>query len=249
MSEDAFMLMKVKERESRVRNQFELVTSKKPQAKDVERIRLIANDEVERIKAVEENIKKEDKYISPIGPKKRRYLAEQGSEFDHNAVINVDTDSIIMRLIREVQGGAGEMRNNEGQENTGEDGLNGYQFDLSQFETDQLTGDTFDRQLVEGSATTQSGEDNNASQTDNTDSMDFTSNLALPDKSVSDITSAPAEVQEEEHPLEKAFKETALLVEQSPLKTVGSRYLYTLLPRQCDINAYKYVKEDVSKFL
>lgn len=46
--------------------------------------------------------------------------------------------------------------------------------------------------------------------------------------------------------LTKMLDETSKLISSSPLKTVRSNHLYTLLPRQADINAYIYVKEDVN---
>ena len=71
--------------------------------------------------------------------------------------------------------------------------------------------------------------------------------LVLPTRKPPNTEEVPIAPEEEENPLEKSFKETARLVEQSPLKTVKSEYLYSVLPRQAEINAYKYVKEDVSR--
>ncbi|KAL9546248.1 hypothetical protein MBANPS3_006751 [Mucor bainieri] len=45
--------------------------------------------------------------------------------------------------------------------------------------------------------------------------------------------------------LTKMLDETSKLIRESPLKTVRSNHLYTLLPRQAEINAYIYVKEDL----
>lgn len=237
VSTESFLLMKARERESRVRSQFELVTTKRPQAKDVERIRVLPDEDFERIKKVEENIKEEDKYVNPIGFKKRRYLAQEGSEQDHYPMINFDPDSAIMRLLREVQEDSGAPRANNVESLLevleGDTLMNDY--------VEQITVDNVD-QCSEISATIT---EKQASQIDNTSqTVNFASDLVLPTQSTSDSTSAILTSKEEEHPLEKAFKETAALVKESPLKTVGSRYLYTLLPRQCEPTAYKYVKED-----
>ncbi|CAO0790660.1 unnamed protein product [Mucor circinelloides] len=47
--------------------------------------------------------------------------------------------------------------------------------------------------------------------------------------------------------LTNMLDETSKLISKSPLKTVRSNHLYTLLPRQADINAYIYVKEDYNQ--
>ncbi|CAO3656909.1 unnamed protein product [Mucor hiemalis] len=225
--------MKVRERESRVRSQFELVTTKRPQAKDVERIRVLPDEDFERIKKVEEDIKEEDKYVNPIGFKKRRYLAQEGSEQECYPVINFDPDSAIMRLLREVQEEAGIPKGNNSVEGPIEtDAL------MNEY-VEQIIIDPIDQCSEESVVNT-----DNASQTESTTSVNFISDLVLPTQSTSDLAPATNTNKEEEHPLEKSFRETASLVKESPLKTVGSRYLYTLLPRQCEPTAYKYVKED-----
>ncbi|KAI9344457.1 snRNA-activating protein of 50kDa MW C terminal-domain-containing protein [Pilaira anomala] len=67
--------------------------------------------------------------------------------------------------------------------------------------------------------------------------------LALP-QVTRDHTTDEENRAEDVFPLAKEMKETAILYEQSLLKTVGPKYLYTVLPRQCEVSAYKYVKED-----
>lgn len=73
----------------------------------------------------------------------------------------------------------------------------------------------------------------------------YTLNLALPSACVNESTDKSNEPEEEEFPLAKALKETSALYKESILNSIGPKYLYTLLPRQCEIKAYKYVKEDV----
>ncbi|KAG2232872.1 hypothetical protein INT48_004885, partial [Thamnidium elegans] len=95
---------------------------------------------------------------------------------------------------------------------------------------------------VEGSISSIPSE-SNLSQTTNSINM-HNLNLALPSTCVNETTDKSNEPEEEEFPLAKALKETAALYKESILKSIGPKYLYTLLPRQCEINAFKYVKED-----
>lgn len=84
----------------------------------------------------------------------------------------------------------------------------------------------------------------NLSQTTNPINV-YTLNLALPSACVNESTDKSNELEEEEFPLAKALKETSALYKESVLNSIGPKYLYTLLPRQCEIKTYKYVKEDV----
>lgn len=183
ISNEMYSFIKLRERSSRVRGHLDLVTTKKPQAKDVSTNRIIADEELQRIKALEENNNNPNEYISPIASKKRKYLA-------------TETVDIVRSPL------------------------------LSGIEEEEKAEEL----VAQPNATI----------------VTINSTLALPSVWINDNNTTPTEQQEnDESPLEKSFEETALLFDQSLLKTVGSKYLYTLLPRQCDINAYKYVKDDV----
>lgn len=86
-------------------------------------------------------------------------------------------------------------------------------------------------------------------QQSNSTPTTINSDLALPSVCISDNCVATNNQQADENPLEKSFEETAKLFQQSSLKSVGPRYLYTFLPRQCDSSAYIYVKDNVGYFL
>lgn len=96
---------------------------------------------------------------------------------------------------------------------------------------------------IEGSVSSTPSE-SNLSQTTNPINV-YTLNLALPFACMNENVNKSNEQEEEEFPLAKALNETAVLYKESILKSIGPKHLYTLLPRQCEINAYKYVKEDV----
>ncbi|KAI7888951.1 snRNA-activating protein of 50kDa MW C terminal-domain-containing protein [Mucor mucedo] len=70
------------------------------------------------------------------------------------------------------------------------------------------------------------------------------SELALPSVCITDNNTTNTEQQGDDDPLENSFKETAKLFQQSLLKSIGPKYLYTLLPRQCESSTYKYVKDN-----
>jgi hypothetical protein len=193
---------------------MDLVTTKKPQAKDVPANRVIADEELERIKAAETNINNQNEYINPIASKKRRYLA-------HN-----DNDPI-HELLTYSQ----------------EEGSRSSSAAVSAVEEVPATQDS---NSIAAAAT-------ETADTPTTSTM--IPSLALPaattvHSATTTTANSPSASQQDEnndeHPLERSFRETAQFFKQSPLKTVGSEYLYTLLPRQSDVNAYKYVKEDVS---
>ncbi|KAI9246347.1 snRNA-activating protein of 50kDa MW C terminal-domain-containing protein [Helicostylum pulchrum] len=96
----------------------------------------------------------------------------------------------------------------------------------------------------QGSVSSSTPSESNLSQTTTPINV-YTLNLALPSACVNESTDKSNEPEEEEEfPLAKALKETAALYKESVLKSIGPKYLYTLLPRQCEINAYKFVKED-----
>ncbi|KAI8373505.1 snRNA-activating protein of 50kDa MW C terminal-domain-containing protein [Choanephora cucurbitarum] len=55
------------------------------------------------------------------------------------------------------------------------------------------------------------------------------------------LNEKPTETSDE---LERMFEQVANEISQSPLQTVRSKHLYNFLPRQSDLIAYNYVKED-----
>ncbi|KAK4521343.1 uncharacterized protein ATC70_011958 [Mucor velutinosus] len=65
--------------------------------------------------------------------------------------------------------------------------------------------------------------------------------------SVSLESLAAQNVENTNNELINMLDETSKLIRESPLKTVRSNHLYTLLPRQADINAYIYVKDDYNQ--
>lgn len=238
ISEETFSFIKLKERKSRVKSHLEYVTTKKPQAKDVPTHRVISDYEKERLKALEGDIDKQSKFISPLASKKRIYLAQSGSDPvpEVHELYEVHETIRLENITTNTQAAADDQ--------------------ASQAQTP--VADTEDSQSCQA----QTNETDVASSslpsqahtpiTDNTNTPtdSINSTLALPALCIPENTPATSkepQTEKDDHPLEAAFRETALLYHQSPLKTVGPHNLYTLLPRQSDINAYKYVKQDVSK--
>lgn len=163
ISEDAHKIMQTKTlRPPRVREASDIITSRKPQAKDVTTTRVIEEDLATHYSAIEKNLNSEE-YVNPLAPKQRRYIAhdEHGeSASQPQTPTQPFPDPISMSLESLATQNAGNSNNNE---------------------------------------------------------------------------------------LTHMLDETSRLIRESPLKTVRSNHLYTLLPRQSDINAYIYVKEDVSR--
>lgn len=186
ISNETHSLLKLKERSSRVRKHHNLVTTKKPQAKDVSTKSTIAEEEFQRIKDLEQTHNNPNEYISPVASRKRRYLAIPSVSLPLHPIVS---------SVREEDAQAEEPIARSG-----------------------------------------------------TAPTTIQSNLALPSVCLNDTNTALNQEQVDKNPLEKSFEETALIYKQSSLKTVGSKYLYTFLPRQCDSNAYKYVKDDVRVF-
>lgn len=163
ISEDAHKIMQTKTvRPPRVRDASDIITLRKPQAKDVTTARVIEEDVATQYNAIEKNLNSEE-YVNPLAPKQRRYIAHD--EY-------------------------GEL------------------------------------------ATSQS--------------QIFTQ--PFPDPITVSLETLAAQNEENvNNELTNMLDETSKLIRESPLKTVRSDHLYTLLPRQADINAYIYVKEDVSR--
>lgn len=162
ISEDAHKIMQTKTiRPPRVRDASDIITSRKPQAKDVTTARVIEEDVATQYNAIEKNLNSEE-YVNPLAPKQRRYIA-------HDEYSELPSPSPI----------------------------------LTQPFPDPI--------------------------------------------SVSLETLTVQNQENENNELTNMLDETSKLIRESPLKTVRSDHLYTLLPRQADINAYIYVKEDVSR--
>ncbi|KAI8364182.1 snRNA-activating protein of 50kDa MW C terminal-domain-containing protein [Blakeslea trispora] len=166
-------------RPSRVRHQSDIITSKKPQAKDVYRQTLIDENVADLYESVEGNIDYDVQYVNPVAPKQRIYLAHDQQESP-------------LPIIQPVT-------------QTSQD----------------ISEDTV----------------SNTAQGTTTSSTDQTA-LSLPDIST---TPKPTEASIE---LDKMFDQVANELSQSQLQTVGSKHLYTFLPRQCDSLSYNYVKDD-----
>ncbi|KAI9475706.1 MAG: hypothetical protein EXX96DRAFT_485978 [Benjaminiella poitrasii] len=78
ISQETFKLMRLKPgRPSRIRHEHDLITFRKPQAKDVKRRQLVAEDIAGVYQSLEEIIDKEKEYINPLAPKQRRYMSEE----------------------------------------------------------------------------------------------------------------------------------------------------------------------------
>jgi hypothetical protein len=170
-------------RASRVRHEHDIITQKKPQAKDVITRRLVGDEIVDIYDTLETVIDGDNEYLNPIAPKRRKYLAEESGDITPASSASSSPQETAPEMNLSVP--------------------------------------------MEPLSITNNG-----------------ISLALP------IIQKPAEPvhtneQKEKSELEQLLEETSIAIKQSPLKTVGSKHLYTLLPRQCEINAYRYVKEDV----
>jgi hypothetical protein len=174
-------------RASRVRHEHDIITQKKPQAKDVITRRLVGNEIVDIYDSLETAIDRDSEYLNPIAPKRRKYLAEESDDLSsitsspQEAVLEADPVSLPVPIEPLT------IANN------------GVSLALPAVQKP----------------------------------VDSIHNDQLPEKSE----------------LERLLEETSVTIKQSPLKTVGSKHLYTLLPRQCEINAYRYVKEDVKYYI
>lgn len=173
-------------RASRVRHEHDIITQKKPQAKDVITRRLVGNEIVDIYDTLETVIDRNNEYLNPIAPKRRKYLAEESDDKSSSS---------------SPQGNVPEMD------------------PVSLPAPSEFVSITNDGV-----------------------------SLALPviQRPAADCTHVDSPEQlSEKSELERLLEETSVAIKQSPLKTVGSKHLYTFLPRQCEINAYRYVKEDV----
>ncbi|KAI8642590.1 snRNA-activating protein of 50kDa MW C terminal-domain-containing protein [Parasitella parasitica] len=160
ISEESYSLMNTRGvRPSRVRDPSDIITFRKPQAKDVTSARVVEQEVATMYDNVEKSLNHDQEYINPLAPKLRKYIAQE--------------------------------ENNEATSTS------------SQPQTPALS---FPEPI--------------------NINMDVLENVHAKDE------------------LNRILDETSKLIRQSPLKTVQSNNLCTLLPRQADINAFIYVKED-----
>ncbi|CEP17268.1 hypothetical protein [Parasitella parasitica] len=159
ISEESYSVMNTRgPRPSRIRGASDIITSRKPQAKDVTSARVVEQEVAAMYDNMEKNLNRDQEYINPLTPKVRKYIAhEESSEA-------ISSSSQLHKPM-----------------------------------------------------------------------------LSFPEPIGSGLDVLEVHAKDE---LSRILNETSALIRQSPLKTVKSNNLYNLLPRQSEINAFIYVKED-----
>lgn len=267
ISKEAHNIMRsAAERPSRVRHEQDLITFKKPQAKDVITTRKIDDDLEGIYEILEGMINDDNEYINPLAPKTRKYIGEsEMSQSDqsgsllansstdpaYNSTFDLVTSEQLGQsgtLIDQLIGSESDTSRPQSQSNAFEEQSTiPLDFTNTDFlSTSNIHMDTLATSLGENvGLTSEQSIASTPSLTTGTDpNFDPLSFLHIP-SILSQSTDINQSESKDKSELEIMFEETSKLIAESPLQTVGSKHLHTCLPRQSEPNAFIYVKEDV----